>query len=815
VDNDFSNELVESLPGIFYVLDSSGRFLQWNKQLETVLHCSSEEIARSHPLDFFEGDDRILIEKNIRKVFEIGDTVTEAVLVAKNGARIPYHFTGHRIERNGQHVLVGLGMDISERHHIQRETAGMLRRNQILMKTSIDGIHILDIDGNVVEANDSFCNLLGYTQEEVIHLNVADWDRRWSREELRQRTRNFIQERAQATFETLHCRKDGTLIDVEVSASGIEIDGQPYFFASSRDITKRKRIEQKNTVLMRRQQALMNSALEGIHIMDDRGNVVEANDTYCLMLGYTQEEMARLHVSDWDVLCSSREELMDRFNKLIREGSALFESRQRRKDGTVIEVEVSTSGIEIDGKYYLYASSRDISGRKQAEQQIHQLAYYDVLTNLPNRRLLMDRLHQALAVSARNGQHGAVLFLDLDHFKTLNDSKGHDIGDLLLIEVAKRLSSCVRDGDTVARLGGDEFVVVLETLSLSAGDAARQVEMIAEKIRAALNLLYQLEEYTLRSTPSIGIVLFHGHQEAPDDLLKHADMAMYQAKTSGRNVIHFYDSAMQAAVEARAGMADELHLAIEKQQFCLYYQVQVDGERRPLGAEILLRWNHPERGLVMPAQFIPVAEEIGLIVPIGFWVLRTACAQLKAWQHDASTRDLTLAVNVSAKQFRHTDFVAEVQRALVESGAKPSHLKLELTESTLLENIDDAIAKMRELKLLGVSFSLDDFGTGYSSLQYLKRLPLDQIKIDQSFVADIITNPNGAAIVLAIIAMGEALELDVIAEGVETEAQQYFLNKHGCYAFQGYLFSKPVPLEQFEGMFRAGKQSHVHSSALP
>jgi EAL domain-containing protein (putative c-di-GMP-specific phosphodiesterase class I) len=306
--------------------------------------------------------------------------------------------------------------------------------------------------------------------------------------------------------------------------------------------------------------------------------------------------------------------------------------------------------------------------------------------------------------------------------------------------------------------------------------------------------------------------MFKGNQERLDDLLKYADAAMYQAKTAGRNAVRFYDPALQVALEARADMEAELRLALEERQFELYYQVQVDSRRRPLGAEALLRWHHPERGMVAPGLFIPLAEETGLIVPIGSWVLQTACAQLKAWASDELTRDLKLAVNVSVRQFRQPDFVAQVRRVVLESGVRPSHLKLELTESMVLENVDDTIAKMRELKLLGVSFSMDDFGTGYSSLQYLKQLPLDQIKIDQSFVRDIESSGNDATIVQTIIAMGGSMGLDVIAEGVETEAQREFLDEHGCYAFQGYLFGKPVPFAQFEAALR---KSAVQSNAQP
>jgi len=405
-----------------------------------------------------------------------------------------------------------------------------------------------------------------------------------------------------------------------------------------------------------------------------------------------------------------------------------------------------------------------------------------------------------LAVSERSQHHGVLMFLDLDNFKALNDTKGHDVGDLLLVEVAERMRRCVREGDSIARLGGDEFVVVLEMLSGEAVEAAQQAEAVGAKISSALNQPYQLKNHAHHATSSIGIVLFKGQQECLENLLKYADTAMYQAKAAGRNALRFYDPAMQAALETRSELETEMHGALEKQQFRLYYQIQVDSLRRGLGAEVLLRWEHPERGLVSPIQFIPLAEETGMIVPIGLWVLRTACAQLKAWQDSALTCNLTLAVNVSARQFAQTDFVAQVQRAILDSGAKPSHLKLELTESIVLKNAEASIEKMREIKMLGVSFSMDDFGTGYSSLQYLKRLPLDQIKIDQSFVRDIATDPNDAAIVQTIIAMTETMGLNVIAEGVENEAQMEFLDLRGCHAFQGYLFSKPVPLEQFEAL---------------
>jgi len=442
--------------------------------------------------------------------------------------------------------------------------------------------------------------------------------------------------------------------------------------------------------------------------------------------------------------------------------------------------------------------------RKAAESEIQNLAFYDPLTLLPNRRLLLDRLRQALASSARNEKKGALLFIDLDNFKILNDTLGHDIGDLLLQQVAARLTSCVREGDTVARLGGDEFVLLLEALSEHPVEAAEQTEAIGNKILAALSQSYQLATHTYRNTPSIGATLFGSNQQSIDELMKQADIAMYLVKQSGRNGMRFFDPRMQKTIEDRSSLEQELRHAIGKQQLQLYYQIQVDVSGKVLGAESLIRWMHPERGLVSPAQFIPLAEETNLIVPIGYWVLETACAQIQAWQQEVLTRDLVLAVNVSAQQFHFAGFADQVQALVDQYGIRPGLLKLELTESMLIEDIESIIATMNRLKESGIRFSLDDFGTGYSSLQYLKRLPLDQIKIDQSFIRDLSTDSSDLAIVRTIIAMAHSLNFDVIAEGVETEEQRQFLLNMGCPNYQGYFFGRPVPVDQFEAQLKQG-----------
>lgn len=446
--------------------------------------------------------------------------------------------------------------------------------------------------------------------------------------------------------------------------------------------------------------------------------------------------------------------------------------------------------------------SRDITERKVAAEEIQTLAFYDSLTGLPNRRLLMDRLKNILIASERNGIDGALLFIDLDHFKTLNDTLGHETGDLLLQQVANRLTSSVREGDIVARLGGDEYVVVLENLGEHSIESAAQATIISEKILSALNQPYKLNRGVYQSTASIGIAIFSDHNQSQDELLKHADIAMYQAKKAGRNILRLFDPEMQNIINDRVLLEGELRLAIEKQQFELYYQIQLDSLYKPTGAEALIRWHHPERGLISPFEFIPLAEESSLILPIGQWVLESACAQIKIWQQDELNHNLVLSVNVSAKQFRQENFVDQVQAAVNYHKINPIHLKLELTESMLLDDVDGTIATMNALKEIGVQFSLDDFGTGYSSLQYLKRLPLNQLKIDQSFVHDIVIDNNDRAIVRTIIVMAKSLNLGVIAEGVETNEQRQLLIEIGCTHFQGYLFGKPAPIDQFQELLK-------------
>ena len=533
---------------------------------------------------------------------------------------------------------------------------------------------------------------------------------------------------------------------------------------------------------------------EGTLVTDSRGVILRVNPSFTDITGYSADEVVGCTPA---VLRSNRHDAAfyrAMWAALLTKGRWQGEIVNRRKSGEVYPEWLTITAVKdaSGATTHFVGVFQDITARKAAEDEIRNLAFYDPLTHLPNRRLLLDRLQQSVAASCRNNRYGALLFLDLDNFKLLNDSLGHDIGDQLLIDVAARLQASVREGDTVARLGGDEFVVMIEDLSEVSGEAAAQAEVTASKILIALSRPYQLPGQEYHGSSSIGVAMFRGREAGIDELLKRADLAMYQAKAAGRNTLRFFDPAMQASINQRSVLEGELHRALADREFVLHYQPQVDLADRCVGVEALIRWNHPRRGLVAPAEFISLAEESGLIQPIGHWVVEQAADRLAAWAGDPLTAGLSIAVNVSARQFHQGDFIDHLQATLRRSGADPARLKLEITESLLLADIDDAIAKMLALRGLGVGFVLDDFGTGYSSLSYLKRLPLDQIKIDRSFVNDVLTDPNDAAICRAVIALGKSLGLGVIAEGVETSSQWQLLRDEGCQIVQGFLHARPM-----------------------
>ena len=538
---------------------------------------------------------------------------------------------------------------------------------------------------------------------------------------------------------------------------------------------------------------------EGIIICDEKGLIIKTNQAFSNITGYSAEEALGRNPQ---FLSSGRHDASfyaEMWKSLLANGKWAGELWNRRKTGEIYPENLAIVIIkDSEGKTINYvASMTDITQRLADSEEIKQLAFFDSLTGLPNRRLLLDRLQQALNANERNGNHGALLFLDLDNFKAINDSYGHDSGDLLLQQAATRIVDSVRSIDTVSRLGGDEFVVILQNLNQHEPEAINEAEVVAKRILYSLNLPYKIKGRDDLCSTSIGASIFQSNADSIE-ILKQADIALYKAKESGRNVMFFFDPIMQTIINAQAELKRDLKEAISKRQFELYYQMQVDANGQPIGAEALLRWKHPIKGQISPEDFIPIAEETEAIVSIGDWVVDTACAQLKKWESNELTRSLSLSVNISAKEFRAENFVEKLKVTMWHHGINPSKLRFELTESMLISDITRAIDKMNKLNELGIYFELDDFGTGYSSLQYLKMLPVYQLKIDRTFVRDVVESINEQGIVRAIVAMAEALQIRVLAEGVETTEQRQHLVAMGCNYFQGYLFGKPMPIDDFE-----------------
>ena len=822
------------------------------------------------------------------------------------------------MQMNGRKRSISIALDLNRdlldiRTQLQNENTKI----QAILHNASDGIHILDQNGYLIEASDSFCNMLGYSRNEMIGMHVSEWDAKWSRAEVMEVLRKAFEsgDTKRYEFESLHRRNDGSEFPVEISSQVYRSLGVNLLFNSSRDISDRKRAEQilkdneqrlrdildispiavriatqrgrkvvffnegygrlikssiplgddprnyyvrvedydeilkeltqgrsvinrqielrskgetvwvlasympiqylnedavlgwfyeitelKNAEREMRISATAFESQEAMLITDEKANIIRVNRAFTEITGFSAEDVTGKNPRMFQSDRQDAAFFQKMWKNLYELGHWAGEIWNCRKNGEIFPEYLTITAVkDVDGKVTNYvASFTDITHRKIAEKQIVQLAYYDHLTNLPNRRMLIDRLKLAMANADRSHRFGAILFMDLDNFKTINDTLGHDKGDDLLKQVAERAVSSLREGDMVARLGGDEFVVMLEDISSEESEASRLVMIVAEKLAESLSQPYMLGTQEYVCTSSIGITLFNGNRLELGELLKQADIAMYESKKAGRNTVHFYDARVQDAIVARAKLAADMRIGLDQQQFELYYQVQVDRDRKVFGAEALIRWNHPERGLLQPAEFIPIAEEEGLILPMGNWVIEAGCWQLMAWKGKEATKGMTLAVNVSASQFLQRDFVEQVRLAVEKYSINPSLLKLELTEGMLFENIDASITEMQKLRDIGILLSLDDFGTGYSSLNYLKRLPLNQIKIDQSFVRDLGHDENDRGIILTIIAMAKTLNLEVIAEGVETAEQKRFLEESGCTQYQGYLFGKPMPLEQIE-----------------
>lgn len=734
-----------------------------------------------------------------RAVEQGADTWIEFRVVRPDSSLRQVEASAHACRNNGGRVvaLTGTVQDVTDR----RLATEKLRLSEEKLRTMFElsplGIARNSMDGEFVEANASFLNIVGYTLDALDRLSYWELTPESYADQEAQQLESLRTTGRYGPYEKEYINSRGQRVPVRLN--GILItgsDGEKYIWSMVEDISLLSTLFDQVRVA-----AAAFESQEAMMITDASNVILRVNQAFIEITGYTAGDA----VGQTPRLLKSGRHDADFFRAMWEAindtGKWQGEIWDRRKSGEEYPKWLTITAVKNDkGLVTNYISvHHDITKRKQAEEKISELAFFDQLTGLPNRTLLLDRLKQAMAASSRTGRFGALLFIDLDRFKTLNDTLGHDMGDLLLKQVAQRLTKCIRAGDTAARLGGDEFVVMLAGLSLNVEDAAAHTKIIGEKMLSALNLPYQLNQVAYHCTASIGATSFTGGLVTIDELMKQADLAMYKSKDAGRNALHFFDPRMESAVRERAAAEDDLRSAVEEKRFVLHYQAQVV-DRRVIGAEALVRWQHPKRGLVYPDGFITLSEETGLMLPLGHWVLETACDQLAAWAIQPGMSHLILAVNVSVHQIRQTDFVDQVLSVLARSGADPHRLKLELTESVMITNTEDTIAKMTALKAKGVGFSLDDFGTGYSSLSYLKRLPLDQLKIDRSFVKDILIDPIDAAIAKMIITLGENLGLAVIAEGVETEAQREFLAHLGCHAYQGYLFSRPLPLDEFEDL---------------
>jgi diguanylate cyclase (GGDEF)-like protein/PAS domain S-box-containing protein len=665
-----------------------------------------------------------------------------------------------------------------------------------LVQTIPDVVWTKDIEGRYTRCNPMFERVIGWSEREIVGKTDYDFAPRGLADTYRKGDQAAIESGGvhSAQFETIMADGQTALFEVLKAPLRDEAGRTTGVIGVARDISERRKADEGQRIA-----AIAFEAQEGILIIGDDGAVLRVNQAYIAMTGYAALDVVGKTMAEIADSPGAERRFSEIVEKVAREGAWRGEYSGRRKSGEVFPAWVTVAKVTAEcGKTTHYVvTMTDIGERRRAEREIKTLVNYDRLTGLPNRGLFLERLQQALARSQRSGRRGALLFIDLDNFKLLNETSGHESGDQLLSEVARRLIATV--GGAAARLGGDEFVALLENLSEDPGEAAAQAKRTSEAIIAALNAPYALARGLTHSSPSIGVAVFSDGSANSHELLKQADIAMYAAKAAGRNTLRFFDPEVQAALTARSEAEAALRLAIRDERFVLHYQPQVDSYGEWIGAEALLRWAHPERGLVAPTEFIPLAEETGLIMPIGRWVLRTACETLSAWADDRRTRNLHLSVNVSARQFNQADFVAEVDEALRATGAPPARLMLELTESVVLDDLEGAVGKMKALKELGVRFALDDFGTGYSSLAYVARLPLDQIKIDRCFIRNLPTSANDAAVAHTIITLAESLGLGVIAEGVETEGQRLFLERHGCPQFQGFLFAKPMPREAFEG----------------
>jgi diguanylate cyclase (GGDEF)-like protein/PAS domain S-box-containing protein len=748
------------------------------------------------PMEFLAPECRAVCSQALAALRPGRHADLETTAITASGQRLQARLLMQCGESQRGRIVQGVLQDIGPQKALERTSQRLTAQLSSTLASMTEAFATLDRQGRFSYVNAQTCALLARSSAQLLGRHIwLELDDQGS-DRLRREVLQAVERARGSEFEEFYLPLRKWL---ELRLFPFE-DGLAVYF---HDVSERRR-QQEELLLLKTSISRLNDVVVIAETTQADGpRIVFANDAFTRLTGYALEEVLGRNPRMLEGPQTQPGELERIRQALRRWEPARAELINHKKNGELfwLELEVVPVDESPPGVRHWVAVGRDITARKAQDEAIEHLAFYDTLTQLPNRRLLMERLRKALSAPGSRQRYGALMFIDLDHFKVLNDTLGHARGDMLLQQVAQRLSSCVRRRDTVARLGGDEFVVMLEDLAPDPGLALSKTQVVGRKILSTLSEPYDLAGHQFHGTCSVGITPFHNDHETIGELLKQADLAMYQAKAAGRNSLCFFDPAMQAAATANAALISELRQALHEQRFLLHYQPQVGRKERMVGVEALVRWQRGQT-LTAPGEFITQAEESGLIMPLGAWVLETACAQIAAWAGRPDTEHLVVAVNVSARQFRHPEFVDLVMATIGRTGIRPDRLKLELTESLLATDIAVTIAKMGRLKELGVTLSIDDFGMGYSALSYLKHMPLDQLKIDRAFVKDVLTDPNDAAIARTIIGLAQSLGLAVVAEGVETEAQRDFLARHGCEYYQGYLFSPPLGIEALESFMR-------------
>ena len=791
--------LFERSPDAVIVTAPDGRIIDFNPAALDFFNISRSELQESNITTFYANmADRAPL---INQVDKSGLVHNATVIFVGNGGQLKHSLvTTMRLDEPDGSIYgyQSVIRDVTQRRRAEKKLHSQKSYAEQLIDIAPEAIAILDLDDRVIRINEEFCRLFQYTEKTCIgrrmdELTVPD---HLKAESLSLSAR--VMGGASFEVETRRMRKDGTLVDVSILAKPIATENdEPAIYVIYRDISARKQAQEALEKSEERHRTVLEAAPDPVIVRDMAGRVIYLNPAFTRVFGWTLDECQNRPI---DFVPEENLPETQQFLAQIQQGASFsgVETRRVTKSGQFVDISISGAVFfDTEGSPEGYVNTlQDISERRKKDEELRYVAYHDTLTGLPNRKSFYMCIDDLLQHSSRRNSDRAwaLMFLDLDKFKQVNDALGHDTGDQLLKGVADRLKDCLRETDHLFRLGGDEFTIILTNLSLDI-DVAR----VARKIQQALTHSFRFNGHDIFTSTSIGISVFPNDGWEVEGLVKSADMAMYAAKENGGRDYRFFTEEMNRKALYRMKMESSLRKALDQKELVLHYQPLVNETNRIMGMEALLRWNHPELGLILPADFIRIMEETGIIVPVGRWVLQTACAQTKRW-HDMGFSDLFVAVNLAARQLQEPDFVQMVIDIVGESGLPPEHLKLEVTESSVIQNPDVCIAKMRNLRAKGITFSIDDFGTGYSSLSYLKRFPIDTLKIDRSFISDAMNSKGDQEIIKTIIAMARNLNIDAVAEGVETQEQKDFLASYGCNSMQGFFFAHPVPVDKFKDL---------------